>query len=65
MQKINSVSINHDDLKEEGMQLKLFDNVQFIYELALAQYELESLGVKFNISENLRNFKSKKQDDIQ
>jgi DNA modification methylase len=65
MQRINSVSINNDNPKEEGMQLKLFDNVQFIYELALAQYELESLGVEFNISENLRNFKSKKQDDIQ
>ncbi len=65
MPKINSVSINQDDPKEKGMQLKLFDNVQFIYELALAQYELESLGVEFNISEDLRNFGSKKQDDIE
>ena len=34
----------------------LFDNVQFIYELALAEMELESLGVQFEITNGLRQF---------
>ncbi len=37
--------------------LTLLDNVQFIYELALAQLELHSLGVNFEISNGLRDFK--------
>ncbi|MCX7762917.1 MAG: DNA methyltransferase [Candidatus Kryptonium sp.] len=36
--------------------LTLFDNVQFIYELALAQLELESFGVNFEITNGLREF---------
>jgi len=38
-------------------QLLLFDNVQFIYELALAQLELQSLGVKFEVTNGFREFK--------
>jgi DNA modification methylase len=45
------------------MQLKLFDNVQFIYELALAKLELESSGVEFTVENNLRDFTCKKIDD--
>lgn len=45
------------------MQLKLFDNVQFIYELALAKLELEALGVDFEVSDNLRDFPYKAWDD--
>ncbi len=41
--------------KEE--QLVLFDNVQFIYELALAQLELKALGVKFKVTNGLREFR--------
>jgi len=37
-------------------QLILLDNVQFIYELALAQLELQSLGVNFEITNGLRKF---------
>lgn len=37
--------------------LVLLDNVQFIYELALAQLELEALGVDFQITNGLREFK--------
>ena len=37
-------------------QLILLDNVQFIYELALAQLELQSLGVNFKITNGLRKF---------
>jgi DNA modification methylase len=35
---------------------KLIDNVQFIYELALAQMELRAFNVEFNILNNLREF---------
>ena len=38
-------------------QLVLFDNVQFIYELALAQLELKTLGVKFEITNGLKEFR--------
>jgi DNA modification methylase len=38
------------------MQLKLFNNVQFIYELALAKLELESSDVEFTVENNLRDF---------
>ena len=39
---------------QQETQLKLFDNTQFIYELALAQMELRALGVEFRIGANLR-----------
>lgn len=38
-------------------QLVLLDNVQFIYELALAQLELQALGAKFEVTNGLREFK--------
>jgi len=38
-------------------QLVLLDNVQFIYELALAQLELQSLGVRFEVTNGLREFR--------
>ncbi|MDP2930918.1 MAG: hypothetical protein Q8O05_00265 [Chloroflexota bacterium] len=41
----------------QDRQLLLLDNVQFIYELALAQLELHSLGAKFEITNGLREFK--------
>jgi tRNA G10 N-methylase Trm11 len=41
----------------EDKQLLLFDNVQFIYELALAQLELQSLGANFEVTNGLREFK--------
>ena len=41
----------------QDKQLLLLDNVQFIYELALAQLELKSLGVNFEVTNGLREFK--------
>ena len=41
----------------EDKQLVLLDNVQFIYELALAQLELQSLGVRFEVTNGLREFR--------
>ena len=43
-------------ITQNSSKLLLFDNVQFIYELALAQLELESFGVKFKVTNNLREF---------
>lgn len=37
--------------------LHLHDNIQFIYELALAKLELQSFGVDFELTNNLREFK--------
>ena len=44
--------------------LLLLDNVQFIYELALAQLELQSLGVDFQVTNGLREFKLMKATDL-
>jgi DNA modification methylase len=44
---------NENDRKD----LILLDNVQFIYELSLAELELTSLGVDFEITNGLRKFK--------
>ena len=38
------------------MQLRLHDNVQFIYELVMAQRELVAAGIDFEVSEDLRVF---------
>jgi hypothetical protein len=38
-------------------QLLLLDNVQFIYELALAQLELQSLEARFEVTNGLREFR--------
>lgn len=37
--------------------LVLLDNVQFIYELSLAQLELKALGIDFEVTNGLRQFK--------
>lgn len=47
---------NTEELSKDK-QLLLLDNVQFIYELALAQLELQSLGTKFEVTNGLREFK--------
>ncbi len=47
---------NTEELPKDK-QLLLLDNVQFIYELALAQLELQSLGVNFEVTNGLREFK--------
>lgn len=45
------------DLPKDTNRLVLLDNVQFIYELALAQLELASLGASYQITNGLREFK--------
>jgi DNA modification methylase len=63
MQKTNSQTQHHEKVSSSTIQLKLFDNVQFIYELALAKLELEALGVDFTVADNLRDFPCKASDD--
>jgi len=41
----------------EDRELRLLDNAQFIYELALAQLELQTLGARFELTNGLREFK--------
>lgn len=55
---------NTEELPKDK-QLLLLDNVQFIYELALAQLELQSLGAQFEVTNGLREFKliETKNDD--
>ena len=57
---------NKEELSKDK-HLVLLDNVQFIYELALAQLELQSLGVNFEITNSLREFKlleSKEEEEL-
>ncbi len=47
---------NTDNLPNDKQWL-LLDNVQFVFELALAQLELQSLGAHFEVFNGLREFK--------
>lgn len=55
-EKTNDFWAFKDEPFPNEKQLILFDNVQFIYELALAQLELKSLGVEFEVTNGLREF---------
>jgi len=50
---------NHDYKKD----LILLDNVQFIYELSLAELELKALGVDFEVTNGLREFRILNKSD--
>lgn len=41
---------------DQHSRFALFENVQFIYELALARMELEALGVEYQVTNGLREF---------
>lgn len=43
---------------------KLIENVQFIYELALAELELEAFGVDFKVKNSLREFMLKNPSNV-
>ncbi len=47
----------------ESQGIVLLDNVQFIYELALAELELQALGAEFKITNGLRKFDLLKIND--
>ncbi len=59
MNKEHTQALNQDRKDEFSIEFRLFENIQFIYELALAKLELEALGVDFKIEENLRHFRCK------
>ncbi|MGC8828912.1 MAG: TRM11 family SAM-dependent methyltransferase [Verrucomicrobiia bacterium] len=46
-----------------GQGLFLLDNVQFIYELSLAELELKALGADFEVTNGLREFKILNKSD--
>ena len=52
-------------MKNNDITLTLLDNIQFIYELHLAQLEIKSFGIEYEITEDLREFKLKNITDIQ
>jgi DNA modification methylase len=64
MQRINGTLLAQDN-NNFTMNFNLFRNVQFIYELALAELELGAMGVEFKVADNLRNFYCKSQEDLQ
>ncbi len=45
-----------DRKKIKKLELTLIPNIQFIYELALARFELRALGADFEVVNNLRSF---------
>ncbi|MBI2329521.1 MAG: hypothetical protein HYU85_07830 [Chloroflexi bacterium] len=62
-EKIDSFwAYNTKDLPP-NRQLVLLDNVQFIYELALAQLELQSLGARCELTNGLRAFELLETED--
>lgn len=55
MNNLGISELSIDNIVEKD--LVLFDNVQFIYELSLAELELKALGVHFKAENGLREFK--------
>lgn len=53
------------DMNVEGTKkdLILLDNVQFIYELSLAELESKALGVEYEVTNGLRRFKILKKSE--
>ncbi len=62
-EKIGDFWAFKEELLSNEKQLVLFDNVQFIYELALAQLELKALGVEFEVTNGLREFRLLKEPE--
>jgi len=54
--------IDNNDTQKD---LVLLDNVQFIYELSLAELELKALGIDFEVTNGLREFKILNKSDEQ
>ena len=49
--------------KGQSIDLDLFHNIQFIYELHLAKLELDSFGVEYKMDEDMRAFRASKVPD--
>lgn len=61
--RLNSFWVYDTEELLKDKHLVLLDNVQFIYELALAQLELQSLGAQFKVTNGLREFKLLQTED--
>jgi len=48
---------------EKSAELKLHENIQFVYELVLARKELEALGVAYELQDDLRTFTAERLPD--
>jgi len=55
--------VSPPDTTHSPVTAELFPNVQFIYELALAELELEALGAKYEVTNGLRIFKLQGLED--
>lgn len=70
MEKAEEIGLNwaYDLSFSKDSDITLLDNVQFIYELSLAELELKALGAEFEVTNGLREFKlhnkSTKLNDI-
>ena len=55
-----------EDETESALEFSatLIENVQFIYELALAELELEAFGVDFRVMNSLREFMLRNPPDL-
>ena len=62
-EKVEDFWIFKNDFLSEEKHLVLFDNVQFIYELVLAELELRALGVEFEVTNGLREFRFLKEPE--
>ncbi|MBU1201479.1 MAG: hypothetical protein KKF20_00550 [Bacteroidetes bacterium] len=51
------------DENDAQKDLVLLDNVQFIYELSLAELELKALGIDFEVTNGLREFRILNKSD--
>ena len=60
IEKVENIFWCYEDDKNIRKDLVLLDNVQFIYELFLAELELKSFGAEFEIINGLREFKGYK-----
>jgi tRNA G10 N-methylase Trm11 len=54
-----------NDSRNNFKNIELFWNVQFIYELVLAQLELQSFDVEYKVSEDFRNFSVKEITNLE
>lgn len=61
MQQLIEIQNNSYSFQSE---IKLFDNIQFIYELALARLELNSFEIDYEITNALRTFNLKSFNNI-
>jgi DNA modification methylase len=61
--KFWAYELDNVDSRNAQQDLILLDNVQFIYELSLAELELKALGIDFEVTNGLREFRILNKSD--